>query len=250
MRRIIPALVAILFSACGTTQPWDIWHDGRAGGDSIPDPTTDTGSTTTPDAPDGTEDTPPDLPPDACETICSFLEECGRAATNCDEFCDRSSEDLRRCLLDAAARGDCEAIDSCYTGLTEPPECDPICEFAQSCTYIMPIDFCEDSCTLMATDLIECAMAAMEADDCAALMDCWLYPGGLEDQCDSICEFALVDCAIDLGGITPEMCSIGCQSGLLIEPGLLDCLGYAAAMRSCLLMYGCALLYGGGLPGP
>jgi hypothetical protein len=113
----------------------------------------------------------------------------------------------------------------------------------------MPIDFCEDSCTLLSSDVIECAEAAMAADDCAALMECLLYPGGLEDQCDAICEFAIVDCALDLGGITPEMCSLGCQSGMLLEPGLLDCLGYAAALRSCLALYGCAALYGMTPPG-
>ncbi|MBW2263598.1 MAG: hypothetical protein JRG91_16675 [Deltaproteobacteria bacterium] len=249
MSRILPlviALASVCAAACGTTQPWDIWHDGRTAGDGIPDPTTHPGDAPG-DWPDAPGDVLPELPPDACDIICTFLEDCGRPAPNCYDFCDRSSEALRLCLLEAAAAGDCEAIDACYEDLEEPPECDPICEFAQTCTLLMPIDFCEDSCTLMASDLIECARAAMEADDCAALMDCWLYPGGIEDQCDAVCEFAIIDCALDLGGITPELCSLGCQSGMLIEEGLLDCLGYSAALRSCLLLYGCAALY---MPAP
>lgn len=247
---LILALAVLAAAGCGTTQPWDDWHDGSVQMDSIPDPTTDPGDGGTTDVPgDVVEDGPPDLPPDACETICSFLEDCGRPAENCMEFCERSNEYLRLCLLEAADAGDCGAIDACYEDVTEPPECDPICEFAQSCTMIMPIDFCEDSCTLMATDIRECATAAMEAEDCSALMECMLYPGGLEEKCDAICEFALVDCALDLGGVTPELCSLGCQSGMLIEEGLLDCLGYAAALRSCLLLYGCAALYGGMPPG-
>jgi hypothetical protein len=248
MRRLILAPVAAAVLACGTTQPWDTWYDGRAESDPIPDPTTDPGyDASTPDVPvDVPVDTMPDLPPDACDTICSFLEACGRPAANCMEFCDRSSEALRRCLLEAAGAGDCEAIDPCYASVPEPPECDPICEFAQSCTFIMPISFCEDSCTLLSSDIIDCAEEAMALDDCAMLLDCMLYPGGTEEQCDAICEFAIVDCALDLG-VDPALCSLGCQSGLLIEAGLLDCLGYAAALRSCLLLYGCAALY---LPAP
>jgi len=242
------ALAAILAAGCGSTQPWDIWHDGHWESDTIPDPTRDPGFDAPADTPADVpaEDVAPELPPGACEEICAFLVECGRSGTNCMEGCERSSEALRLCLLEAAAAADCEAIDPCYASIPEPPECDPVCEFAQSCTYIMPIDICEDSCTLMSSDVLACATSAMEADDCAELVDCILYPGGTEEQCDAVCSFAIDECAIDLG-VDVALCSLGCQSGFLIEEGLLDCLGYAAALRSCLLLYGCVALY---LPAP
>ena len=36
--------------------------------------------------------------------------------------------------------------------------------------------------------------------------------------------------------------------GMLLEEGLLDCLGYGAMLRSCLALAGCAALYGYTMP--
>jgi hypothetical protein len=228
-----------------------MWTDGSAEQDAIPDPVNEPRT----DAPDTPADAPgdvpevPELPPDACASICAFMLGCGASGPNCLTFCERASEQMRRCLLDALEAGDCEAIDDCYTDVTMPPECDPICEFVQDCTFLIPVNVCEEGCTLMATDIHDCALSAMAADDCQAVLDCILYPGGIEQQCDAVCEFAFDDCGLELEGVTPELCSVGCRSGMLIEPGLLDCLGYAAMLRSCVLLAGCAALYGGGIGG-
>lgn len=243
-------VLALLLGGCGTTQMWP--EDGEQ--DTIPDPVNEPRSdtetdTTETDVPDDVPDTElPDLPPDDCASICAFMLGCGASGENCLTFCERASEHLRRCLLDAMEAGDCDAIDACYTSVVPPPECDPVCEFIQGCTFIIPVDVCEDGCTLMSSEVLDCATAAMEADDCNAVLDCVLYPGGIEQQCDSVCEFALQDCGLDLG-VSPELCSMGCQSGVLIEEGLLDCLGYGAMLRSCIALAGCAALYGYGTGG-
>ena len=248
------AVLALAITGCGSTQMWPM--DGQAG-DAIPDPTRDP-RTDEPDVPADTADAPvdtadaptdpdvdevrPDLPEDACATICAYLEGCGRNTTGCAEFCDRMSDAVRWCLLDAAATLSCDGIDACYTDVEPPPECDPVCEFAQSCTIIMPVDVCEDGCSVMSGELVECANAALEEGNCQDLLDCLLYPGGLEEQCDAVCDFAIVDCALDIGGVSPELCSIGCQSGFLLEEGLIDCLSYASMLRTCILLAGCVAL--------
>jgi hypothetical protein len=253
MRSFIPsAFLIVTLVGCGTTQ---MWGDSDSA-DGIPDPTNEPRT----DAPDADDDTNtpdvaedvivsdlPDLPPDDCASVCAFMLGCEASGTNCLTFCERASEYLRACLLEALADGDCAAIDACYTDVVEPPECDPICEFVAGCTFIIPIATCEDGCSLMSSEVHDCAEAAMEADDCQGVLDCMLYPGGVEDQCDSVCDFALTGCGLDLG-VTPELCSLGCQSGLLIEPGLLDCLGYGAMLRSCLALAGCAALMGYTMP--
>ncbi len=251
-------LLALLLStaACGTTE---MWPGDADQGDAIPDPVNEPRNdaldapdvealdTVTPDVDlDGYE--VPDLPAGACGSICAFMLGCDATGENCLVFCERANEWVRACLLAAMEAGDCSALDLCYTDIPPPPECDPICEFVQGCTFILPVDICEDGCTLMSTDVHDCALAAMEADDCQGVLDCMLYPGGTEEQCDSVCEFALTECGLDLG-ISPELCSLGCQSGMLIEEGLLDCLGYGSMLRSCIALAGCAALYGYTMPG-